>query len=115
MSLPPIKNVKLSRKSINKIRRKYKWAIFTIGRAKISVTDSGGIHPSGKDTESKSIFFEVRRGNGYVGISLIEYPNGVIFHSYVSVNDMDKKTSSNWTDKVVKPLYDEIKNILEEK
>lgn len=112
MSLTPIKNVKLTRKVVDKLKRKYKWSVFTIGRAKMSVTPSGGIHSSGKQVDSKSIFFEVKRKSTYVGICLIEYPNGVVFHSYVSINDMDGQSSSKLTDSIVKPIYEEITEIL---
>ena len=114
MSLPPIKGAKLSRKTVNKLKQKYKWAIFTIGRAKISVTQSGGIHSSGKKTDSKSVFFEIRRSSAYIGIALIEYPNGVVFHSYISINDMDGKNKSKLTDSVIEPIYNEIAEILKE-
>jgi hypothetical protein len=114
MSFQPIQDVKLSRKVIDKIKRKYKWAIFTIGSAKMSVTRSGGIHSSGRETEQKSIFFELKRGGGYIGISLLEYPKGVVFHSYVSINDMDKKNKISWEGDIIKPLYEDIKNILQE-
>ncbi|MCF7927052.1 MAG: hypothetical protein K9L74_05705 [Candidatus Izimaplasma sp.] len=113
MSLPPIKNVKLTRKVIKQLKNKYKWSSFTMGRAKMTVTPSGGIHSSGKTKETQAISFEIKKGTGYIMISLFEYPKGVTFHAHVSINDMDKKNKSSWFD-VVEPVYNEIKEILEE-
>ncbi|MFW6242587.1 MAG: hypothetical protein ACOC2W_00345 [bacterium] len=113
MSLPPIKDVKLSRKVIKQLKNKYKWSSFTMGRAKMTVTPSGGIHSSGKEKETQAISFEIKRGNGYIMISLFEYPKGVTFHGHISINDMDKKNKSSWFD-VLEKEYDIIKKILEE-
>lgn len=113
MSMPPIKDVKLTRKTIRNLKSKYKWSSFTMGRAKMSVTPSGGIHSSGKTKETQAISFEIRRGGGYIMISLFEYPKGVTFHAHISINDMDKKNQSSWTN-VVEDVYDEVKKILED-
>lgn len=107
----PIKNVKLTNSVAKKLKNKYKWSSFAIGKASMSVTPQGGIHSSGKKTLTKSISFEIRRGNGYIMISLFEYPKGVVFHAHVSVNDMDKKNKDSWT-KTIEPIYEEIKDIL---
>ncbi len=112
MSMPPIKDVKLTSKVIRQLKAKYKWASFTTGKAKMTVTPSGGIHSSGKLVYTQAVSFEIKRGQGYIMISLFEYPKGIVFHAHISINDMDKKNRSSWFD-VVEPVYNEIKDILE--
>jgi len=48
----------------------------------VSVTPSGGVHYTGKRTEMKCIFFELKVSRGYVVVALYEYPKGVIVHFF---------------------------------
>lgn len=107
---PPIKDVKLDKSTISKVKSYFKWSMFLEGTAIISLTPSGGIHYTGTRKESPCISWEVTRGGTYYMCTLIEYPHGVIFHLHVYLTQISK--SSPIDPKTIK-LYSEVKNLLE--
>ena len=105
----PIKNIKLDSKTIEKIKNHFNWSSFCIGKNKVSITKTGGVHYSGKQTLTNSISFEVTRSNTYIMVSLFQYPGGVIFHAHIYYPQISKLNP----DSIVK-LYNEVKDLLEQ-
>lgn len=108
---PSIKNVSLSHENISKLRNYFKWSGFTEGETITHVTPSGGIHYTGKQTTTKSVFFEIKRKTTYVGILLYEYPKGVIFHVYFPFPKV-LELSKNEMNLIIEPIYQKITEML---
>ena len=111
---PSIKSAKITPKSAKKIKDTFKnWSMFSVGKTRTHITPSGGIHFSGKLTETTALTFEIKRGGGYIMISLFEYPKGVVFHAHVYYSDLERKSKQEWG-KVIEQIYNEVKTIFEE-
>jgi len=110
---PSIKGAVLDKNTVRRIQKLYpSWSMFSVGKTKTRITPSGGIHFSGKETNTNCLSFEIKRGGGYIMISLFEYPKGLVFHAHIYYTDLDKRSKDGWN-KVLQPIYEEIKNILE--
>ena len=109
---PPIQGVKLNSETIKRLRDYFSgWSIFTAGKTKISITPSGGVHYTGSTIITNAVSFEIRRGNAYIMITLLEYPKGVIVHMHIFYPDINKYSSNIW-DKIISKVYEEVKNVL---
>ena len=110
---PSIKGAKIDKNLAKKLQNYFKsWSMIAVGKTRTHITPAGGIHYTGKETMTNSISFEVKRGGGYVMVSLFEYPKGLVFHAHIYFSDMDRKTKDGW-EKVLKSLYEEVKKLLE--
>ena len=107
---PSIKNASLSHENISKLRNYFKWSGPLRGN-NTHVTHPGGIHYTGKQTTTKSIFFEIKRKTTYVGILLYEYPKGVIFHVYFPFPKV-LELSKNEMNLIIEPIYQKITEML---
>ena len=109
-----ISGVNLNRNVVKRLKQEFKnWSMFSVGKTKTNVTPNGGIHYTGKQIETNCISFEIRKGNAYIIISLFEYPKGVVFHTHIFLPDIEKRNTSGWVE-VVTPVYEKVKQILEE-
>lgn len=108
---PPFIGAKLSSSNVNKIKRYFKWSMFTEGDAIVSETRTGGVHYTGSKTRRKAVSFEVIRKNTYVVIVLFEYKKGVIFHTHIFFPQVSKRSSSI-LELITTGLYNEVKNLL---
>ena len=109
---PSFKGAKLNASVAKKLQNHFKnWSMFTIGKTKTHITPNGGIHFSGKLTETMAISFEIKRGNAYIMISLFEYPKGVVFHAHIYYPDISRKNDDEWK-KVLDVVYNETKSVL---
>ena len=110
-----ITNVKLNKSVVTTLKKEFNnWSAFSVGKTRTHVTPNGGIHYTGKLTETNCISFEIKRGGTYIMISLFEYPKGVVFHAHIFYPDVDKRSKDGWTNVLV-PIYESIKTILEDK
>lgn len=110
-SFPTIKGAKLTPSIVKNIKNYFKWSAFTVGKTKMNITPTGGVHSSGKLTMTEAVMFEIIRFGTYIVVALYEYPGGVIFHSHISWVSIDKKNINDWK-VVIEKVYNEVKTIL---
>ena len=111
---PSIKGVRIDKELVKKLQKKFpNWSMFSVGKTKTNITDSGGIHFSGTPTITNSISFEIKRGKTYIIVSLFEYPKGLVFHAHVYFPDVDAKTKDGWKT-IIDKIYSEVNDAISE-
>ena len=100
----------IDKATIKRVKDHFNWSTWTEGISKVSVIPSGGVHWSGQKRELPAVIFEIQK-KGYINVSLVQYPKGVIVHYHVFWPHMDKLSKEDWK-KQISAIHSELRSLV---
>lgn len=105
-----LKGSSITKRKVSYILNNMNPSSVTTGVTSMSVTETGGVHSSGKKIWAPSVMLEFPISRSYVAIALYGYPKGVIMHLFLPL----EKNLSEYNQVTLVKLLQNLVQLLEE-